>query len=267
MNNKFTKNKIDDFIFYTDNRLTNFGVKHAFTTKFGGVSKGYFSSLNLSLTRNDDINDVLNNYKIVSKYLDLNYNRITITAQTHTKNVVVVDETNVGSGILKPSFKDVDALVTNLKDTPVFAFFADCVPIILYDFNKKVISVVHSGWKGTALEIVRFAVSKMISMFNSNPTDIIASIGPSISQKNFEIDKLTMTKLSTIKNAKDCIIQNNDKYYADLWTLNKNILLDSKIPEENIEIIDICTVDNADIFYSHRVSGDKRGNFAAIASL
>ena len=111
----------------------------------------------------------------------------------------------------------------------------------------------------------------MIDLYGCERKDILAAIGPSIGKCCFQIDEpvvnefrknmyYAMEYISPDENEKD-------HYKADLWLINKRILTECGIPEENIEITDKCTMCNEDLFYSHRRMGDKRGSMAAYIAI
>ena len=129
-------------------------VRHAFTTKFGGVSTGPCESMNLGFSRGDDPENVRENYKILCAALGMNERRVTRTEQVHRAEVSVVTEETVGMGLHRPMIWESDAIVTNLPDTPLAGFYADCVVTLLHDPVSKSIGVCHSGWRGTAAGIL-----------------------------------------------------------------------------------------------------------------
>ena len=87
--NKETKNNVT---FMTFDLFKNAGVKHGFSTRIGGVSDGVFDSLNLGFNRGDEDANVHENFKRIANALDMNYERMCLSKQTHTTNVIVVDE-------------------------------------------------------------------------------------------------------------------------------------------------------------------------------
>lgn len=100
--------------------------------------------------------------------------------QTHSNNVCIVTKENIDQ-----KFENCDGLITNLRNVELSIKTADCVPITLKDEIKKVIGVVHAGWRGTEKEIIKNAVNLMISNFNSDPKDIKVEIGPAIDKDNY----------------------------------------------------------------------------------
>lgn len=167
--------------------------------------------------------------------------------QIHSDIVKIVSNEN------KNKKDNADALITNLKNTPLLVFTADCVPVIFIDKIKKIIGVAHAGWRGTYSEITKKTIQKMNEVYNSNPEDIVCIIGPSIGSCCYEVSKeLYSSFKDKFKNSKDvCLIKNN-KYFLDLWEVNKYSAIMSGVKQSNILSLDICTNCNSNEFYSYR---------------
>lgn len=187
--------------------------------------------------------------------------------QTHSANVCSVTEEN-----LEEEFTDCDGLLTNRKGIALIIKTADCQSIFLYDSKHQVIGNIHSGWKGTLNTIVCKAIQKMQQEYASKPKDLIACISPSIGQCCFEVDLDVYQEFKkqfpyiddyTRKGNK---IEGKQKYYIDTKALNKKILMDMGIKEENIEISPSCTKCENHIYHSYRAEKDKAGrNMSLIA--
>jgi len=238
-------------------------LTHGISTKVGGVSKGHYAEMNLGFLNGDNKDDVLENYKIISDAIGFDYKNIVLTKQEHENNVMIVDESHKGNGVTKENiFKNIDGLVTNKKNIVLGCYSADCVLMFFADKVKKVIGVCHAGWRGTVLKIPFEVVKIMINNYNTNVEDLIVGIAPSICRKHFEVDYPCYAEF---KNAFDFIDEytiyksEKEKYYIDLHAINKRVLTDCGVSENNIELPNLCTVCNNDIFHSHRISGTKRG--------
>lgn len=245
-------------------------VRHIFSTRHGGVSKGDFSSMNLSFNRGDKRENVLENYLILCNAVGIKTENLVLSAQTHTNNVIIVDDSHKGTGITKPSFQDVDGLITNCTDVALVTQYADCTPLLFCDPVKGVVATSHAGWRGTTKLIGKVTVEKMIHHFGCNPSDIVAAIGPCIGSCCYEVDDPVFSAFNSIPflNTEDFLKQKgNGKYMLDLVEANRLILIEAGIKPENIDLSDICTNCNADHLHSHRATGGKRGNLAAIIQL
>ena len=247
-------------------------VKHGFSTRLGGVSKGYYSSMNLSFTRGDNENDVRENFRRMAEAIGVKVEDMVFTHQTHTTNVRVVTKEDRGNGITRGrDFFDTDGLVTNEKNVCLVTFFADCVPLFFVDPVKGVIGLTHSGWRGTVGKIGLETVRVMKDEFGCDPGDILAAVGPSICQDCYEVSEDVIDKFKENFDKKywDALFykKENGKYQLDLWKANEIVFLESGITKDHIAISNICTHCNSDIFYSHRTTGDKRGNMCGFLSL
>lgn len=260
----------ENLVYITFPKISKTGiVNHAFTTRLGGVSKDYFSSMNMSFNRNDSEENVKENYRIICSAIGINPDNLVFSKQTHTNNVLTVTTADRGIGFSRPSFSDIDGLITNEKNVALVTQYADCTPLIFCDPVKKVIANSHSGWRGTTLRIGAETIKKMVKEFSCNPSDIVAAIGPCIGKCCYEVDDVVFDTFKKENFNTNLIFQKkkNGKYMLDLKAANKMILLESGIREENIDVCDICTFCNSEEMFSHRAHGVKRGNLASIIEL
>ncbi|MEE0858597.1 MAG: peptidoglycan editing factor PgeF [Acutalibacteraceae bacterium] len=242
-------------------------IRHAFSTKLGGTSKGEFDSMNFALNRGDNPDDVIENYKIFCKATGFDFNTLVASAQDHNTFVRKVTSENYGVGITKPrDIQSVDALVTNEPNVTLVTYYADCTPVFFVDKAKKVIALAHAGWRGTVGKICQNVIEVMVNDYGSKPEDIICCIGPAISKCCYEIDEgcynqfvmagsLDIDKIMTNKG--------NGKYMADLLETNKQIILSCGVPTDNITVSDVCTKCNSDLLWSHRATNGHRGTLCA----
>ncbi len=245
-------------------------VRHIFSTRLGGVSTGECSSMNMSFNRNDKRENVLENYRILCGAVGIDTDNLVLSHQTHTNNVKTVTKADCGTGIKKPSFSDVDGLITNQPNVALVTQYADCTPLLFCDPVKRVIATSHAGWRGTVQLIGKVTVNQMKDEFGCNPKDIIAGIGPCIGKCCYEVDDPVFNefaKIPFIDINKILTRKENGKYMLDLVEANRQILINSGIKEENLDCSDICTCCNADELHSHRATAGKRGNLAAIIQL
>lgn len=247
-------------------------VHHGFSTRLGGVSQGCYASMNLSFTRGDDEAAVRENYHRIAKSIGVKYENMVLSQQTHTTNVRVVTEKDKGKGIVKPlDYTDVDGMVTNIHGICLVTFYADCVPLYFVDPVQKAIGLSHSGWRGTVGKIGKETIRKMEEQYGSDPKDILAAVGPSICKDCYEVSEdviLEFQKNFKERYWKDLFYRKeNGKYQLDLWKANEIIFKESGILPEHIAVTNVCTHCNSEILYSHRTSGDRRGNLAAFLAL
>lgn len=245
-------------------------VRHAFSTRHGGVSTGENSAMNLSFNRGESFETVFQNYRIICSDAGINYNNLVLSQQTHTNNVITVTEEHIGTGTVKPPFSDIDGLVTNREGVALVTQYADCTPLLFCDPVKKVIATSHAGWRGTVKLIGKITVEKMVNEFGCNPQDIVAAIGPCILQCCYEVDQPVFeqfAKIPFLNTSEIFISKPNGRYMLNLAEANRLILINAGVLPNNIDCTDICTCCNHTDLHSHRATNGKRGNLAAIIEL
>lgn len=245
-------------------------IVYGFNTRKGGVSSGVYESMNLSLTLPDDPEKVRKNYELWLQSLGISPRDVVMGLQTHTNHVVRVDERNKGQGLFRKRMKDVDGLITNVPGVALVTYHADCTPVYLYDPVKKAIGMVHAGWRGTVQEISGVAVRKMEEKFGSNPKDMVAMIGPCISQEHFECDRDVVDAVHAMSvDAEEMISYDapTGKYHVSIAGVNRLVLQAAGILENNIDMQDTCTYGNPERYYSHRRDGKQRGGHCALVML
>lgn len=272
MNSKTLKiNQNGDLCYITFPKLEACGaVRHIFSTRMGGVSNGQYATMNTSFSSGDSFELVEENYRRLCTAVGIDVSNLVLSRQTHTNNVRIVTKQDCGVGYTKPSFNDVDGLVTNQSGVALVTQYADCTPLLFCDPVKRVCATSHAGWRGTVAQIGKVTVEKMMQEFGCNPVDIIAAIGPCICQSCYEVDTPVFNAFidsgiditNVFREGRD-----EDHFMLNLVQANKNILLAAGIKEENIDVSDICTCCNANELHSHRATGGKRGNLAAIIEL
>ena len=248
------------------------GFVHAFSTRLGGVSEGIYSSMNLSFTRGDDENSVMENYRRLAEAVGFSVENIVTSDQTHTANVRVITEADRGNGITKPRpYTDVDGMITNVPGLVLATFYADCVPLYFIDPVRKAIGLSHSGWRGTAAHIGAVTVRRMQEEYGSLPEDIYGAIGPSICQECYEVSEdviLEFQKTFPEQSWRDLFYRKeNGKYQLNLWEANRQIMLEAGLIEEHISLPGLCTCCNPEFLFSHRASRGKRGNLGAFLGI
>lgn len=241
----------------------NISAPHCFTTRLGGVSTGHLASLNIGVHRGDDPANVQRNYEILADALGFSPDKLVLTRQTHSDIVRTVTAADAGKGLEKMAWDECDALITNDPGVSLAVFTADCTPVLLHDPVTGAVGAVHAGWRGTAAGLVAKTVKEMEKAYGCKPEDICAAIGPNIGQCCFETDRDVPDALvAALPEAAAYIINKGSKYFPDLKHINALWL--RKLGVVNIDISTQCTVCQCHRFWSHRVTGDRRGSQGAI---
>jgi polyphenol oxidase len=212
----------------------------------------------LSYSSSPNREEVKNNREQIAKALGIHESELFLPSQVHKTRVV-----HVAKNMNREELMDTDALITNERGVCIAVMSADCVPILLYDKKNQVVAAIHSGWKGTVAKILEKTLNEMKSKFGTSGNDVIAGIGPSVSQDAYEVgEEVVDAVTNAFADAHSLMIpQANKKAKLDLWKANKIQLLEFGVPASNIEISDLCTVSNNHSFFSAR-KGDS-GRFAA----
>ena len=246
-------------------------VRHAFSTRLGGVSRDRFSSMNLGLSCGDKRENVLRNYRLFCAAAGFDYATLVSSSQDHHTFIRRVGRKNLGTGVFRPRDMDsVDGLITDEPGVTLVTHYADCVPLFLLDAKKKAVGLVHAGWRGTAAKIGAAAVAAMRREFGTDPKDLVAGIGPSIGPCCFEVDapvRDEFAKLEELRPAEWIREDGGGKYHIDLWEANRRILTQAGVPQSGITVSGVCTDCNAGWLFSHRATGGRRGSLAAFMAL
>lgn len=244
-------------------------VAHGFSTRLGGVSEGYLSSLNLGTSRGDTRENVEENVRRFRAAIGATEGVLVKNHQVHGTLVrSVTGEDGRPAG--EPPEVDADGLVTDQPGVVLAAFSADCLPILFYDPVRRCVAAVHAGWRGTANGIAAKAVEAMAERYGCEPQNIHALIGPGISCCCFETTEDVPSALRANLGAEaERVITDHGtgKFHVDLKKTNAIWLERSGVVREHISICDACTACDGDSFWSHRIIGDKRGSMAAMISL
>ncbi len=223
-------------------------LEHCFFSRKNGVSKGIYKSLNCGLGSKDDEKNVIRNINIVCQKLNYKKKTIITLNQTHSNKVVCFNN--------REEVKDKmtgDAIVTKLKNTGIGVLTADCVPILFFDFKKKIIGCVHVGWKGALNEIIENTIDKFFKL-NSNARDLVAAIGPCINHRHYEVDNDFYKKFlaQSKNNGRFFIMSNDKKYFFNIRSYINAKLIGLGI--KNIDHIKMDTFSDKENFFSYRRS-------------
>lgn len=241
----------------------NIAVPHCFTTRYGGVSVGTLSSLNIGMHRGDDPENVEENYRILCSALGTSKDALVLTRQIHSDIVRKVGKADA-AGLDHHAYPNCDALITDEPGVALVVFTADCTPILLWDPHTGAVGAIHAGWRGTAAGLAEKTVRRMVASFGCDPANIRAAIGPNIAACCFETDAdVPQAMVAALGDeAQSYIKKTGEKYHVDLKGINAAFLRRAGV--RNIVIGDECTCCQSERFWSHRVTRGERGSQGAI---
>jgi YfiH family protein len=216
------------------------------STRHGGKSTEAYQTLNLGL-HTDDLSDVVRqNLSLFCADLGISTDTLARSYQIHGDVIWETKDPGYTSGY--------DAIIANAPGIFAGVGIADCCPILLADPARKTTAAIHAGWKGTVQRIVHKTASILISN-GSNPADILAFIGPCISLAHFEVGDEVAEQFE-LKERRGA------RWHVDLKASNESQLKNLGISQ--IEISEFCTIENNDLFFSHRKEKGITGRMLAI---
>jgi YfiH family protein len=212
----------------------------------------------LSFSSSPDREEIRHNRRRLALAMGVEEARLVFPSQVHETKIVTVTGNTATEDVMRT-----DALITNEKGLCIAVMSADCVPILLWDTRNEAVAAVHSGWRGTAARILEKTLHRMHAEFGTTGSDLVAGIGPSVSQASYEVGEEVTEAMHAAfgKESALMIHKENRKANLDLWKANRIQLLEFGVPEATIELADLCTVKNNNYFFSAR-KGDT-GRFAA----
>ena len=244
-----------------------------------GIDKNFRTARakNVEPLTQEEVKKANKDYSDLCNAIEMNYIDAVKPNQAHTKNVKKVDE---HVNINKPDFNlkeydFTDGLITNKSNILLATTNADCILLMFFDPIKKAIANVHSGWKGTLQRISVETVEKMQKEYGSNSKDIICCICPSIRKCHFEVDKdvkdLFEEEFRDLNISQNTDImekqKDKEKWNIDTVLINKIILSNVGLKEENIIDSGICSICNKDLIHSFRAEKQGYGLNTALISL
>ena len=265
----FVQHQQDGLTYHTSSILEGQPVIHGFSTRLGGVSQGCYASLNLRGSCADSAENVQENYRRFCAALGVGHRRAVLSKQVHQDTVRVVTEGDAGKGLLYPVDYTADALITDVPNLPLFVFSADCIVILLSDPESGCVGAVHAGWRGTAQGILGKTVAEMARQYGAKPSNIRAAIGAGIGKCCFETNDDVPQAMTALLHeaAAPHMERRGAKWHVDLKALNRLQLLQSGLPEDQIDLSPLCTACTPALYGSHRKMGEQRGVQAAMIQI
>ena len=257
----FIENHQGEMIYMTSTLIP---LRHAFTTRFGGVSEGHLASLNLLSDKGDEPERVRENYRRVAALFGAGEDDCAVTKQVHGNTVRIVTEADRHK-CLTPVPYEADGIVTATKGLPIFCFTADCVPVLLCDAVHGVIGAVHCGWRSSVGDILKNALTQMESL-GAKAENVCAAIGPAIGKCCFETDDDVPEAVTAWLggDTEGLFTRRADgKTLVDLRAANMRRLVQLGVPAWQIDVSEECTFCSHEKYWSHRYTKGQRGGQAA----
>ena len=184
--------------------------------------------------------------------------------QVHDVKVAVVDR----GDLTRDELDGYDAMITDLPGVAIGVRTADCIPVLLYDPVKKATAAIHSGWRGTVSKIIGKTIIKMQTTYASQPSDILAFIGPGICADCFQVGEEVALKfketgfdINSLWSFRGPKTGNGMEggHHIDLKEACRQTLVECGLKNENIQVTGLCTYEDNDLLYSARKEGIECG--------
>ncbi len=254
----------DSVKYYSFDLFEGQAITHAVFTRQGGVSRCPWTSLNVGLTVGDDPEKVAQNRQLAFDTLGRDVQTLSDSWLVHGKDAFVYDSPRPREQKLPPK---ADIILTDNPQVSLFMRYADCVPILLYDPQKRAIALAHAGWQGTVKRVAQAAVEAMQSRYGSYPADILAAIGPSISPQRYPVGEDVVFQVTQAfgEDAPGLLPRMGRSTHFDLWAANRLTLQQAGVRQ--IDSPGLCTASNTADWYSHRAEHGKTGRFGVLLAL
>lgn len=227
-------------------------VQHGFSTRIGGVSRGCFASLNLSLKREHEIENVTENFRRMGQAIGAEIDSMVLCNYEHGTNVECVGREHLGMGILRENMlPKCDGVMTEERDVACVTIHADCNPIFFADRQGRAIGVCHAGWRGTYGNILQTILQKLRDSYGVAPEDTLFGIGPSIGPCCFEVQE-DVGGMFAGRYGEAVRAFREGRQYVNLWHVLAMQLEALGIPAENVTFAQQCTACEGELFFSHR---------------
>lgn len=219
-------------------------VKSLQTVRTGGVSAAPYDSLNFGTHVKDNPINVARNMQLLSHYLP---SEPVWLNQTH--GVQVVDAATASCT------PDADASCANKKHVVCATMTADCLPILLCDTAGTVVAAVHAGWRGLCDGVIEATITKMISSYEIQSTNLMAWLGPGIGRNAFEVgEDVRQQFITKDAQAESAFSYNGNKWHGDLYQIARQRLHAQGVAQ--IYGGSFCTYSDSQRFFSFRRDGD-----------
>lgn len=245
-------------------QLEDAGFQNGFSTRMGGVSDFPADSLNLAGFSEDSRENIYENRRRFLTLFPAGM-RIAAVFQCHGSTVKMI----ASEADISDSDDRADGMISDIAGVLLGVKTADCVPVLIGDPKTRAFAAVHAGWRGTVASIVVKAVENMRTAFGSDPSQMIAAIGPAASVRHYEIGE-------DVLNAFAENLDGSGKYFVptrpgharvDLHAANRDQLLSCGLEAANVSIAPFCTMERTDLFFSYRREKKEFGKTGRLLSV
>ena len=252
------------------------GVSCIVSTRIGGVSPPPYESLNMGFSSGDRRENVAQNRDRFYQALGIDPSKILIPGQVHGKEVLSFQlpirnpaPTRDGANHEPLPYKGrgespiCDGLITQTSGLVLGMTIADCLALFLYDPRKRVVGLLHSGWRGVHQGIVNEALRKMNREFRSEPEDCEVHMSPAIGPCCYEVGEEVIQSFHKV--APEALEKRDSRVFLNLGKAMEIQLLKEGIKKINPPEADrICTACQEKEFFSYRRERGMTGRMVAV---
>ncbi|MHB8835588.1 MAG: peptidoglycan editing factor PgeF [Candidatus Methylomirabilia bacterium] len=243
-------------VWFAAEHLERGGVRHGFTTRSGGASRGDYSSLNFSSREGDVPQRVLENWGRLETAAALPADGWALLSQVHGARVERVAAGGT-SCHHRRNHAEADGLATSANGVVLGVLTADCLPVIMAVPGAGAVAVAHAGWRGTLGGVVQETVRELCEISGAEPHEILAAIGPAIGrcclQVGREVHEAFHERWGAAQTRR--ILEKSDPWRLDLPTANLLQLREAGVRSSNVAFVQHCTCCRKDLFFSYRRDG------------
>jgi polyphenol oxidase len=243
------------------------GVRHGFTLRTGGSSRGAFSSLNFSSREGDLPPRVTENWRRLEKAANLPASGWALLSQVHGARVEAI-AAGATACHHRRNHPEADGMATDRPGVVLGILTADCLPVVLAVPGTNAVAVAHAGWRGTLEGIVSATVRELCAISGAAPGDIFAALGPAIGRCCYHVGDEVWEAFRARWGAAHArrILEKSDPWRLDLQAANLLQLREAGVRARNTAALSLCTNCRADLFFSYRRDGHLSGRMLSFVT-
>ena len=221
-------------------------TNHGFFTRIGGASTGIYEGLNVGLDSDDTRETVLENRSRVAQSMGVSDDNLMMVYQIHSSDVVLADKPWAMENRPK-----LDAMVSSTPGLAIGVMTADCGPVLFQDAENGIVGAAHAGWKGATGGILENTISAMETI-GAERNNIVAVLGPTISQKHYEVGPEFVENLLRLNTDNDAYFVPSQKTDHAMFDLPRYII--DRLQSEDVKAswTGNCTYEDEAQFFSYR---------------
>jgi polyphenol oxidase len=223
------------------------------------VADHFFTAGDLHLRRNDD------EWRGVAGLIGVMRERLLLLRQVHGAAVAIARRDRPDPWVAPQA----DVIASDDPVSAIGVLVADCTPVLIADRQSGAVAAAHAGWRGTVQGAAAAAVARLMGEFGSQPSDLVAAIGPSLGPCCGEVGPEVVQAFvdaghSAASVARWFATGPSGRPYIDLWRANADQLEAAGVAAEHIHVARLCTRTHADVLHSYRAAGDASGRMVAV---